>query len=326
MFLRTSAQAFLLRSASSRARSLASYRVEAAGIEPANVPTVGRAMAVARPARDNPWMAPLPTGTVTFMFTDIEGSTHLLQDLGDGYADLLEGQEAVVRRALAAHDGAEVDTQGDAFFAAFASARDAVAAAEEMQRDLARTAIRVRIGLHTGEAERRGERYVGIDVHRAARICSAAHGGQVLMSQPTRDLGGAETRDLGEHRLKDLLAPQRLFQLVAPGLPDAFPPPRTLERSRTNLPVQATLLVGRAPRARGGAGAPRAEGKPPVYADRPGRSGQDAAGVTARSRAAGLVRRRRLLRRPFGAAGRRPSAAGDRAGYRVGRDAERAGR
>jgi predicted ATPase/class 3 adenylate cyclase len=187
----------------------------------------------------------LPSGTVTFLFTDIEGSTRLLQELGAGYADLLEAHERVVRYALSGNDGVEVDTQGDAFFAAFASARDAVAAAEEIQRGLSETATRVRIGLHTGEAELRGARYVGLDVHRAARICSAAHGGQVLMSQLTRDLADADARDLGEHRLKDLLAPQRLFQLVVPGLPDDFPPPQTLERWRTTLPVQATPLVGR---------------------------------------------------------------------------------
>jgi predicted ATPase/class 3 adenylate cyclase len=187
----------------------------------------------------------LPTGTVTFLFTDVEGSTRLLQELGAAYADVLEEHERIVRYALAGHAGAEVDTQGDAFFAAFAGARDAVAAAEEIQRGLAETVTRVRIGLHTGEAELRGERYVGIDVHRAARICSAAHGGQVLMSQATHDLVDAETHDLGEHRLKDLLAPQRLYQLVVPGLPDDFPPPQTLERRRTNLPIQATPLVGR---------------------------------------------------------------------------------
>ncbi len=187
----------------------------------------------------------LPSGTVTFLFTDIEGSTRLLQELGAGYAGLLEAHEGVVRYALAGNGGVEVDTQGDAFFAAFASARDAVAAAAEIQRGLSETVTRVRIGLHTGEAELRGERYVGLDVHRAARICSAAHGGQVLMSQSTRDLVDADARDLGEHRLKDLLAPQRLFQLAVPGLPDEFPPPQTLERRRTNLPVQATPLVGR---------------------------------------------------------------------------------
>src|SRR4051812_31908813 len=196
-------------------------------------------------ARENGRVPGLPSGTVTFLFTDIEGSTRLLQEVGAQYAGLLDAHEAVVREALASRGGVEVDTQGDAFFAAFASARDAVAAAAEIQRGLADSATRVRIGLHTGEAELRSERYVGIDVHRAARICSAAHGGQVLMSQSTRDLVQTDTRDLGEHRLEDLLAPQRLYQLVIAGLPAEFAPPQTLERWRTNLPVQATPLVGR---------------------------------------------------------------------------------
>jgi predicted ATPase/class 3 adenylate cyclase len=185
-------------------------------------------------------MAELPTGTVTFLFTDIEGSTKLLHELGDRYADVLAEHRRIVRDAFAAHDGVEVDTQGDAFFVAFARATDAVAAAAESQRELAEGPVRVRMGIHTGEPVRTDEGYVGMDVHRAARIAAAGHGGQVLVSQTSRELlDGQSLRDLGEHRLKDLTAAQRLFQL---GNGD-FPPLKTL--NRTNLPVAATALVGR---------------------------------------------------------------------------------
>jgi predicted ATPase/class 3 adenylate cyclase len=189
--------------------------------------------------------AELPSGTVTFLFTDVEGSTRLLEQLGDGYAGALEEHRTVVREALSRHGGVEVDTQGDAFFAAFASAREAVAAAAEVQRALVDGAVRVRMGLHTGEAAVGPAGYVGMDVHRAARICDAAHGGQILLSQTTCDLVDEPVRDLGEHRLKDLTAPQRLHQLVVPGLQEEFPPPRTLDAAATNLPVQPTPLVGR---------------------------------------------------------------------------------
>ena len=184
-------------------------------------------------------MRDLPSGTVTFLFTDIEGSTRLLHELGEGYAAALAGHRRVLRAAFSAHGGVEVDTQGDAFFGAFTRASDAVAAAAAIQRQHAQGAIHVRIGLHTGEPRLTGEGYVGIDLHRAVRVCAAGHGGQVLLSQPTRDLVDVDARDLGEHRLKDLLEPQRLFQLGA----EEFPPLRTL--SWTNLPVQATPLIGR---------------------------------------------------------------------------------
>jgi predicted ATPase len=184
-------------------------------------------------------MRDLPSGTVTLLFTDIEGSTRLLHELGDGYADALAEHRRILRSAFSEHGGIEVDTQGDAFFGAFARASDAVAAAAAIQRELAPGPISVRIGLHTGEPERTDEGYVGLDLHRGARICAAGHGGQVLLSQPTRDLVDADARDLGEHRLKDLLEPQRLFQLGA----EEFPPLKTL--NWTNLPVQATPLVGR---------------------------------------------------------------------------------
>src|SRR6266508_4498064 len=184
-------------------------------------------------------MPDLPSGTVTLLFTDIEGSTRLLHELGDAYADALAEHRRILRSAFSANGGVEVDTQGDAFFGAFARASDAVAAAAVIQRELAPGPIRVRIGLHTGEPERTDEGYVGLDLHRGARICAAGHGGQVLLSQTTRDLTDVDARDLGEHRLKDLLEPQRLFQLGA----EQFPPLKTL--NGTNLPVQSTPLVGR---------------------------------------------------------------------------------
>ena len=186
-------------------------------------------------------MRELPSGTVTLLFSDIEGSTQLLQQLGDRYADALAEHRRILRAAFERHHGVEVDTQGDAFFVAFASASDAVAAAHDAQAALAGRPIRVRIGIHSGEPLVTAEGYVGIDVHRAARIMGAGHGGQVLVSESTRHLLGptAELRDLGAHRLKDLAAAQRLYQL---GEGD-FPPPRTLHR--TNLPIQSTPLVGR---------------------------------------------------------------------------------
>jgi predicted ATPase/class 3 adenylate cyclase len=183
----------------------------------------------------------LPTGTVTFLFTDIEGSTRLLQELGGGYADVLAEHRRLLREAFASHGGVEVDTQGDALFVAFARASDAVSAAAAGQRALEGGRVRVRMGLHTGEPVVTDEGYVGIDVHHGARVMSAGHGGQVLLSQTTRDLvdKAYELRDLGEHRLKDLTAPQRLYQLGD----GHFPALKTLHR--TNLPVTTTPLIGR---------------------------------------------------------------------------------
>jgi predicted ATPase/class 3 adenylate cyclase len=185
----------------------------------------------------------LPTGTVTFLFTDVEGSTKLLQELGqEAYADALADHHAVLRDAFAAHGGVEVDTQGDAFFCVFASARDAVACASDAQERLATTPIRVRMGVHSGEALVADDHYVGLDVHRAARVAAAAHGGQVLISPTTAALlepGSFRLSDLGEHRLKDLSAPVRLSQLGD----TPFPPLRTLHR--TNLPTPATPFLGR---------------------------------------------------------------------------------
>jgi predicted ATPase/class 3 adenylate cyclase len=183
----------------------------------------------------------LPSGTVTFLFTDIEGSTRLVRELGEQYADVLVEHNRLLREAFSRHGGLEVGTQGDSFFVAFPDAGSAVAAAGDAQAALAGGPVRVRIGIHTGEAVVTDEGYVGIDVHRAARIMSAGHGGQVLLSETTQQRLGEnrELVDLGEHRLKDLGAPHRLFQL---GDRD-FPPLRTLYR--TNLPIQPTPLVGR---------------------------------------------------------------------------------
>jgi predicted ATPase/class 3 adenylate cyclase len=182
----------------------------------------------------------LPTGTVTFLFTDVEGSTRLLEELGaEQYAHALAEHRRVIREACAAEGGVEVDTQGDAFFFAFARARDAVLAADEAQQALANGRTSVRIGIHTGEPLLTEAGYVGVDVHRGARIMSAGHGGQVLMSAATAGLVDLELRDLGVHRLKDLIAGERLFQL---GHAD-YPPLRTLDA--TALPVAMSALIGR---------------------------------------------------------------------------------
>src|SRR5438552_244887 len=185
-------------------------------------------------------MRELPSGTVTFLFTDIEGSTRLLQELGDRYADAVAAHRRMLRDVVGRFQGTEVDTQGDAFFFAFARASDAIAAASAGQEALGSGPIRVRMGLHTGEPLLTEEGYVGIDVHRAARIAAAGHGGQTPISQSTRDLvGGDRLRDLGKHRLKDLTAPERIYQVGD----DTFPPLKTLDR--TNHPTAATPLVGR---------------------------------------------------------------------------------
>jgi class 3 adenylate cyclase len=196
-------------------------------------------------------MRELPSGTVTFLFTDIEGSTRLIQELGDAYAEVLEDHRRALRAAFAENGGVEVDTQGDAFFVAFERAKDALAAAAEGQRALAPGPVRVRMGVFTGEPIRTEDGYAGMDVHRAARMAAAGHGGQVLVSESSRRLVADDLPndyallDLGEHRLKDLSAPQRIFQLVTGGLPRDFPPLRTLENRSTNLPAQPTPLVGR---------------------------------------------------------------------------------
>jgi predicted ATPase/class 3 adenylate cyclase len=223
---------------------------------------VGRQAAATEPAaRRGPPLRPrpaeLPTGTVTFLFTDIEGSTRLLQQLGDRYPAVRDQHAAIVRQAIQAGGGTEVSTEGDSFFVAFPSPLGAVRAAVTAQRDLAAhdwspaPPVLVRMGLHTGEGVPGGDNYVGIDVNRAARIAAAGHGGQVLVSDATRGLvehalpEGTSFRDLGEHRLKDIALPVQLHELVVEGLPSDFPPPRTLDARRNNLPVQLTSFIGR---------------------------------------------------------------------------------
>jgi predicted ATPase/class 3 adenylate cyclase len=202
-------------------------------------------------------MAELPTGTLTLLFSDMEGSTRLLQQVGERYASVLANCRRLLRRAFTQHHGHEVDTQGDAFFVVFARASDAVAAAVAMQRALfvqawpQGVAVRIRIGVHTGEPMLTPEGYVGLDVHHAARIMSAAHGGQILLSPTTRQLveqhlpEGTSLHDLGLHRLKDLQQADHLFQVSVEDLPADFPTLKTLDVSAHNLPVQPTPFIGR---------------------------------------------------------------------------------
>jgi predicted ATPase/class 3 adenylate cyclase len=199
----------------------------------------------------------LPSGTVTLLFTDIEGSTGLLYRFGDYYAEVLDAHRRLVRTAVEQHGGYEVDTQGDSFFISFGRADDAVAAAIQVQRALAaqtspsKVGVHLRMGLHTGEPTVTASGYVGLDVHRAARLGSAGHGGQVLLSDATRALvefalpAGVGLRDLGEYHLKGFQRPEHVFQLVVDGLPDAFPPLSILAARPHNLPVPATTLIGR---------------------------------------------------------------------------------
>lgn len=203
-------------------------------------------------------MAELPSGTVTFLFTDIEGSTRLLKELGPHYGEALAEHQRILRAAFAAHGGREVDSQGDSFFVAFGRAKDALAAAVDAQRDLAAHtwseggAVRVRMGLHTGEPRLGGQRYVGLDVHKAARIAAAGHGGQVLLSRTTRELvedelpAGVTIRDLGERRLKDLDRPERVSQLVIEGLQSDFGRLKTLDeelrRKRRRIYASSALI------------------------------------------------------------------------------------
>ncbi len=205
----------------------------------------------------NPSMPDLPTGTITLFFCDMEGSTHLLQRLGEHYAVVLADCRHLLRNLFQQYNGHEVDTQGDAFFVAFTRATDAISAAVTIQRVLAEhtwpegLSVRVRIGLHTGEPMLTSDGYIGMDVHHAARIMSAGHGGQILLSPTTRQLveqhlpTGTYLQDLGEHRLKDLQRPSHLFQLSLEDLPASFPPLKTLDTRPNNLPIQPTPFIGR---------------------------------------------------------------------------------
>jgi DNA-binding NarL/FixJ family response regulator/class 3 adenylate cyclase len=187
-------------------------------------------------------MPQLPIGTVTFLFTDIEGSTKILSQLRDGYAAVQNEHRAMLRAAVADAGGDEVDTQGDSSFFAFRGAREAIAAAVAAQRAHAAHdwppggVVKTRMGIHTGEPVLADDRYIGLDVHRAARICDAGHGGQVLISSTALALaggdlpGGVTVRDLGEHHLRDLDRPERLHQLVIDGLAQDFAEPNTIGR------------------------------------------------------------------------------------------------
>jgi class 3 adenylate cyclase len=200
-----------------------------------------------------------PTGTVTLLFTDIEGSTRLLQRQRDRYANLLADHDRLLRNAFAAHDGREIGTRGDGFFVAFRRAWDAVRAAVDAQRSLAAHAwpdgdeLRVRMGLHSGEPTVTSDNYIGLGVHRAARICAAGHGGQILLSNATRELVADDLSqdvaltDLGEHWLKDLDRPEHLYQVLTPDLPRDFPPLNAAtaksELARVRLPLPRPLQV-----------------------------------------------------------------------------------
>src|SRR3990170_1239718 len=193
-------------------------------------------------------MAELLTGTVTFLFTDIEGSTKLLQRVGEEYRALLATHNHLLRQAIAIGGGVEVQTEGDGLFAVFPTAMGAIGAVVQAQRAISvqpwpkGEVVRVRMGIHTGEGVLSDGRYVGIDVHRAARIAAAGHGGQVLISDATRVLLGdalpmdVNLRDLGLHRLKDIEHHEHLHQVLIDGLADTFPPIRSLSARLSNLP------------------------------------------------------------------------------------------
>jgi predicted ATPase/class 3 adenylate cyclase len=205
---------------------------------------------------DNRGVGELPAGTVTMLFSDIEGSTALLNRLGERYGEALSAQRSLMRAAVVAWHGHEMGTEGDSFYVVFESAADAVCCCLAAQQTLAGhdwpggAAVRVRMGLHSGEPTRHEDGYIGMDVHRAARIAAAAHGGQVVLSEATRLLAAsrlpaaASVRDLGLHRLKDIGAPERIYQLAGPGLQERFPPLKSLG-AQTSLPVPMTALVGR---------------------------------------------------------------------------------
>jgi class 3 adenylate cyclase len=199
----------------------------------------------------------LPSGTVTFLFTDVEGSTSLWERAPDGMRTALERHDAILRSSIRAHGGQVFSTGGDGLAAVFARSMDAVVTAAQAQGALTAEAwpadapVRVRMAVHTGEAIERDGDYFGPALNRAARLMGMGHGGQVLVSHATEQLvqgslpSGRDLWDLGEHRLRDLSRPERIFQLRAPGCDEQFPPLRSLDATRTNLPVQLTSFVGR---------------------------------------------------------------------------------
>lgn len=267
----------------------------------------------------------LPTGVVTFLFSDVEGSTRLLTRLRGRYAEVLGEHQRLLRAEFDEHDGREVHTEGDAFFVAFARASDAIAAAVGAQRSLASrrwpegVEVRVRMGVHTGEAEVRLDDYVGFDVHRAARICAAGHGGQVLISSSTRELvadelpGDVAFRDLGEHRLKDLDRAEHLFQLVVGDLPADFPALASLSPGSggaNGLPPSPNRTIGRADDVQAIVDRLRVDGVRLLTPHRPGRGGQDAPGARGGARGEGGLRGRCVLRLACRAAAARGCARG----------------
>jgi class 3 adenylate cyclase len=231
-------------------------------------------------------MSGLPSGTVTFVFSDIEGSTTLLKALGDRYGDVLSGHRSLMRECFTTRGGVEIDTQGDAFFFAFPRARDAVAAAVEAQREHASHewpdghAVRVRMGLHTGEPAVGSEGYLGIDVVRAARLCTVGRGGQVLLSETTRALVGGSLPDgvavhmLGERRLKDIDEPEHVFELDIEGAPvpvspdapaeAAVPPPGQAVPTPPTVPTPGSAGTPESAVPTPGQGAPAPAGRVPT--------------------------------------------------------------
>ena len=250
-----------------QAEALQAYRearqtlVEGLGIEPSpalkELEKAILAQDVALDAVGEPRMPELPRGTVTLFFTDIEGSTRLERELRERYVEVLNQHQRLLRRAFEKYGGREIDTQGDSFFVAFPRASDAVSAAVEAQQALVSHSwpggqqVRVRCGVHTGEASLSEGRYFGLAVHRAARISAAGHGGQILLSSSTRDVVAddlppdQQLLDLGVYRLKDLPRPERVFQLVVDGLPSQFPPLRTREEQKLPEAARAALAPSR---------------------------------------------------------------------------------
>ena len=267
-------------------------------------------------------MTRLPTGTVTFLFTDVEGSTKLLEQLGEQYHEVQDRHASIIRAAVTEGGGSVVSTEGDSFFAVFPDAQRAVSAAVQADRELATAPwpasvrLRVRMGLHTGAAILGGDNYLGLDVNRAARIAAAAHGEQILLSDATQSLvekrlpPGTRLRGLGQHRFKNLTEPQRLYQVVIDGLEQDFPPPRTLDIRPNNLPVQLTNFIGRRSEVASFGKAARRQS----FADTDwhGRHRQDQAGAGGRGGVPARLFRWRLLRGPRSHRRRQARGVGDR--------------
>jgi class 3 adenylate cyclase len=226
----------------------------------------------------------LPVGVVTLLFSDIEGSTRLLQELGDAYGEVLSDHYRLLREAWLVHGGVEVDTEGDAFFVAFAAPGQAVRAAVAAQRALAAhqwrdgLEVRVRMGVHTGSPRVRGTDYWGIDVHYAARLCAAAHGGQVLVSESTAALVDLELEDLGKHAVKDFPSARRIFHLPVDGLGSALFPPAADASDGADESARSAFELYRA-RARAGRVAQTARRRPGGNANGAWRRGQNALGA-----------------------------------------------